>query len=215
MNNRDGATTRVLRLFTSFFSIGVFTFGGGWAMVPLIRAELVDRRGWLTTEDFLNALAVAQTAPGSIAVNVAVFLGYRVAGFPGMVAATLGAVLPSFLVILVVASFFLRVQDQPWLAHFFAGARPAVLALIALAAWELGSVTLRDWPSWGFALAAMILVLGLHVHPSLVLLGGIAASPFFFRRVALNRRPGDLVAAAAETVATDAATEHPVRGGRP
>ncbi|MGE5591230.1 MAG: chromate transporter [Bacillota bacterium] len=208
MSSHNGTAGKTVKLFASFFSIGIFTFGGGWSMIPLIRAELVDRRRWLTTDGFLNSLAVAQTAPGSIAVNVAVFLGYRIAGLPGVVAATLGAVLPSFLVILAVASFFLRVQDQPWLTHFFAGVRPAVLALIALAAWELGSTVLRDWRSWAFALAAMVLVLGLHVHPSLVLLGGIAASPLFFRRTALVRQPADRESTDAEAAAADASTQH-------
>lgn len=184
MKRGDQVGGKAFQLFTSFLSIGAFTVGGGWAMVPLIRAELVDRRKWLSTEDFLNSLAVAQTSPGPIAVNIAAFLGYRIAGLPGVLAATLGAVLPSFVVIIVVASFFLRVQDQPWIERFFAGVRPAVLALIAMAAWDLGSTSLRDKRSWGFALAGLALVVGLHVHPSLVLLAGVVASPLVFGRKA-------------------------------
>ncbi|MDI6870721.1 MAG: chromate transporter [Bacillota bacterium] len=159
-------------------------------MVPLIRREVVDRRGWMTDEEFLDALAVAQSAPGPIAVSTAVFIGHRVAGPAGLMAAAAGATLPSFLAILLVASFFLRLEANPWVARFFAGVRPAVLALIALAAWELASAALRDRPSLALALAGVVLLLAFHAHPALALVGGLAAGLLFFRRAA-GERPAE------------------------
>jgi chromate transporter len=172
----------VFKLFQTFFLIGAFTFGGGWAMVPLIRREVVDRRGWMTDEEFLDALAMAQAAPGPIAVGTAVFIGYRVAGAAGFLAAVAGAILPSFLAILLVASFFLRFEESPRVAGFFAGVRPAVLALIALAAWELAIAALRDRLSLLLALAGVVLLFALHVHPALILVGGLTTGLLLFRR---------------------------------
>ncbi|MDI6870148.1 MAG: chromate transporter [Bacillota bacterium] len=168
-------------LFRTFLTIGAFTFGGGWAMIPLIRTEVLEKRRWVTFTEFVDSLAVAQSAPGSIAVNIAAFMGYRIAGLAGMIAATLGAVLPSFLVILALASAFTRVEANEWVMRFFSGVRPAVFALIALSAWELGVSVLREWRSIALAVAALILVLVLHVHPSLVLLGGVVAGVLLFR----------------------------------
>ena len=93
-------------LFISFLKIGAFTFGGGYAMVPLIEREVIDNRGWVQREDFLDLLTIAQSAPGPIALNTAVFVGYRIAGIWGALSSLLGIVIPSFTIILLVAIFF-------------------------------------------------------------------------------------------------------------
>lgn len=144
-------------------------------MVPLIRREVVERHRWLEDTEFLDALAVAQAAPGPIAVSTAVYIGYRVAGPAGLAAAALGAALPSFLVLLVVAAFFLQFETNPWVVRFLAGVRPAVLALIALAAWELVTVVVKDKPSLALAAVGFALLVTFHLHPILVLLGGMVA----------------------------------------
>lgn len=125
-------------MFLAFFKIGAFTIGGGYAMVPLIEAEVVDRKGWVPKEEFIDMLALAQSSPGPIAVNTAVFVGYKIAGIPGMICTTLGSILPSFIIILVVASFFVGIQDSPVVERIFKGIRPAVVALIAAPAIRLG-----------------------------------------------------------------------------
>ena len=111
--------------------IGTFTLGGGYAMLPLIQREVVDRRGWIDEEEFLNMIALAQAAPGIIAVNSAIFIGWRIGGWRGVAGAVLGAVLPSFVIILLIAMVFSEWKELPAVEAAFKGIRPAVVALIA------------------------------------------------------------------------------------
>jgi len=120
----------LLELFLSFFKIGAFTFGGGYAMIPLIQREVVDRRRWIGKADFLDLLTVAQSAPGPISLNTSVFVGYKLRGYAGAAASILGAVLPSFSIILLVAVFFAGIRDNAVVEAAFKGMRPAVVALI-------------------------------------------------------------------------------------
>lgn len=120
-----------LRLFWSFLKIGAFTFGGGYAMIPLIQSEVVERRGWIKKKRFVELLTVAQSAPGPISLNTAVFVGYSMNGWRGATAAILGAILPSFVIILMIAMFFTDIKDNPVVVAVFKGIRPAVVALIA------------------------------------------------------------------------------------
>ena len=118
-------------LFWTYLKIGTFTLGGGYAMLPLIQREVVDRKGWIDGEEFLNMIALAQAAPGLIAVNSAIFIGWRVGGWRGVCGAVLGAVLPSFLIILAIAMVFQDWKEIPAVEAAFKGIRPAVVALIA------------------------------------------------------------------------------------
>jgi chromate transporter len=120
----------LLQLFTTFFKIGIFTFGGGYAMIPLIEREVIDNRKWIDRKDFLDMLVLAQSTPGPIAVNTAVFVGYKTQGVLGAIATTLGTVLPSFIVILLLAIFFAEVRDNRYVDAAFRAMRPAVVALI-------------------------------------------------------------------------------------
>ena len=122
--------SQFFELFWVFFKIGTFTFGGGYAMIPLIKEQLVDQREWINEDDFIDTLAIAQSSPGPIAVNTAVFLGLKVQGFWGMVAATLGSVLPSFIILLLIAFLFQGIQNNPYFIAAFKGIKPAVVALI-------------------------------------------------------------------------------------
>lgn len=129
--------TSFFELFRSFFKIGMFTFGGGYAMVPLIEAEVINRRRWLAQDEFLDLLTLAQSSPGPIAINTSVFIGYKVRGLKGAVAASLGATLPSFLIILIVAIFFAGIRHNPVIDAAFKGMRPAVVALIVVPVFSL------------------------------------------------------------------------------
>ncbi len=117
-------------LFWSFFKIGCFTFGGGYTMIMLIQREVVRKKEWVTEEEFMDYLSLAQSAPGPMAVNTALLIGYHCRKLPGAIAGFLGAVLPSFLVILGIALFFSRVYSDPLVVSIFKGVRPAVVALI-------------------------------------------------------------------------------------
>ncbi len=119
-----------LQLFTTFMKIGAFTFGGGWAMIPLIEREVVDKHKWISREDFIDELAVAQSLPGILAVNMSVLVGNKLRGLKGSLAAAIGTILPSFVIILLIAIFFVRIYNNPTVASIFKGIRPAVVALI-------------------------------------------------------------------------------------
>lgn len=118
-------------LFFTFVKIGMFTIGGGYAMIPLIEREVVHR-GWLGKEEFLDLFAVTQSLPGIFAVNISIFVGYKLKGVRGSVICALGTILPSFCIILLIAMFFNHFEDNPWIAKVFNGIRPAVVALIAV-----------------------------------------------------------------------------------
>lgn len=119
-----------LKLFISFFKIGAFTFGGGWAMIPLIEREVVDKQNWIKREDFVDALAIAQSLPGVLAVNISILIGNKLRGLKGCLMATLGTILPSFLIIFAIAIWFVQTYDNPVVERIFKGIRPAVVALI-------------------------------------------------------------------------------------
>jgi chromate transporter len=120
----------LFRLFITFFKIGLFSFGGGFAMIPLIQREVIEKNKWLKKEDFLDMLVLAQSAPGPIAVNTAVFVGYKIRGIWGALSALLGIVIPSFTIILLVAIFFADIRQNSVVDAAFKAMRPAVVALI-------------------------------------------------------------------------------------
>ncbi|MBQ8506076.1 MAG: chromate transporter [Clostridia bacterium] len=140
----------LLTLFFTFFKIGAFTFGGGYAMLPLIQAEVIAH-GWLAAEDLVNFIAVSESTPGPFAVNIATFVGTRLAGVPGAACATLGVVLPSFIIILVVAKCFDKFRSSRVISGCMAGLRPAVVGLIGSALISVGQTVF--FPA-GFAFGA-------------------------------------------------------------
>ena len=118
--------------FKTFFKIGLFTLGGGYAMIPLIEKEVVDHHGWVSKEDMLDLIAIAQSCPGVFAINISIFIGYKLRKMPGAVITAFGTALPSFLIILAIAMFFHQFKDNDAIAAMFRGIRPAVVALIAV-----------------------------------------------------------------------------------
>lgn len=164
----------ILQLFTIFFKIGAFTVGGGYAMIPLIEAEIVTKKGWVTKEDFLDLLAIAQSTPGVFAVNIAIFIGYRLRGVRGCLVTALGAILPSFLIILCIALFFLRFKENPTVEAIFKGIRPAVVALIAAPTFNLAKAAkINRYTIWIPIISALLIWL-LGFSPIwIILLAGI------------------------------------------
>lgn len=124
---------KALQLFWTFFKIGAFTFGGGYAMIPLIQKEVVDNKKWISEQDILDIIAISESTPGPIAINSATFIGYRVAGFWGSFFSTLGVVLPSFLIILAISFVLRQFESLQVVKYAFAGIRAGVLALIVKA----------------------------------------------------------------------------------
>ena len=134
-----------LQLFWTYLKICTFTIGGGYVMLSMIEREIVDRKGWIDREEFMNMIALAQAAPGLIAVNSAIFIGWRIGGWRGVIATVLGAVLPSFLIILAIAMLFQEYKDYPSVEAIFKGIRPAVVALIAAPLCRMASSAKITW----------------------------------------------------------------------
>ena len=161
------------QLFYTYLKIGTFTLGGGYAMLPLIQREVVDVRGWIDEEEFLNMIALAQAAPGLIAVNSGIFIGWRVGGWRGVCGAVLGAVLPSFLIILAIAMVFQDWKELPAVEAAFKGIRPAVVALIAAPLFKMAKSAKIGWLTALIPIAATLLIWLGHVNPVWVILATI------------------------------------------
>jgi len=161
------------QLFWTYLKIGTFTLGGGYAMLPLIQREVVDRKGWIDEEEFLNMIALAQAAPGLIAVNSAIFIGWRIGGWKGVCGAVLGAVLPSFLIILAIAMVFQEWKELPAVEAAFKGIRPAVVALIAAPLFKMAKAAKISWLTALIPIAAALLIWLGHVNPVWVILATV------------------------------------------
>lgn len=160
-------------LFLLFFKIGAFTFGGGYAMVPLIREEVVRKKGWLIDDEFMDMLALAQSMPGPIALNTAIFVGRKRMGFKGSLSTAAGIILPSFIVILLIAMVFTQFKDNPVVESVFKGIRPAVVALIAAPLLGLGkSAGVKRTTLW-IPVAVALSVWLLKVSPAIIVLVAI------------------------------------------
>ena len=156
-----------LDLFLTFAKVGVCTFGGGYAMLPILQREVVEKKGWATDEELTDYFAVGQCTPGIIAVNTATFIGYKYRGVPGGVLATLGVVFPSLIIITAIAAFLSNFADIPVVRHALTGINAAVVALIASSVVKLGKSTLKN----GAAVAIFLCVLALAVTGNLANFG--------------------------------------------
>lgn len=136
----------LFKLFLVFAKIGAFTLGGGYAMVPIIQSEVVDKRKWIEKDEFIDILAVSQSTPGALAVNMSTFIGFKLRGIIGAAFATLGCVLPSFVSIILIAVFFKAIMGEKIVQQAFMGIRPAVAALITFSVYKIGkSSKIKLW----------------------------------------------------------------------
>lgn len=171
-----------LILFWIFAKIGTFTLGGGYAMLPLIERELVDKGRYLDEQEFLDATAVAQAAPGILAINIAILSGYKMKGFLGSVCCALGAALPSFIIILLIALFFHNFKENPIVQRVFLGIRPAVVALIAVPVFRLAKTAGITYKTAWLPVVSALLVWLLGVSPVYVVLAA-GLGGFLYGRV--------------------------------
>lgn len=168
-NNRTKEIAGLSEIFWVFTKIGAFTIGGGYAMIPLIQNEM-SRRGWLSEEELPDIIALAQSAPGILAVNVAIFAGYRIRGLKGSIVATVGTALPSFFIILFIAALFSGYQNNPDVIRIFKGIRPVVISLIAVPMIKLAHKNNKTWWAWAISGITLALVSFLKVSPIYILL---------------------------------------------
>ena len=157
-------------LFRTFFKIGIFTLGGGYAMIPLIEEEVVNRHQWVSKEEMLDLIAIAQSCPGVFAINIAIFIGYKLHKTQGAIATAFGTALPSFLIILAIAIFFAAFKDNPVIAALFRGIRPAVVALIAVPTFRMAQSAKIGWTNCWIPIVSAIAIWLLGVSPIYIIL---------------------------------------------
>ena len=162
---------RYWQLFAAFFRIGAFTFGGGYAMIPLIQREVVENKKWATDEEILEIIAIAESTPGPIAINTATFVGTRTAGFWGAACATFGVVLPSFLIILPISYVLKEFQELQAVQYAFNGIRAGVLALLLKSLWTMYKKCPKGLVSYILMAAAFLITAFLDVPVLVVLIG--------------------------------------------
>ncbi|MDL2222138.1 chromate transporter [Parabacteroides sp. OttesenSCG-928-N08] len=173
------------QLFLTFLKIGSFTIGGGYAMLPLIERDVVGK-GWLSKEEFIDLFAVAQSMPGVFAVNISIFVGYKLRRVPGSIVCTLGSILPSFLIILAIALFFSQIQDNEVVEKVFKGLRPAVVALIAVPCITTAKTLKLSYKAMIIPVVAALLIWKVGVSPVLIVIAAILGGLYY--RIYLHRR---------------------------
>lgn len=159
----------LFQLFLVFAKIGAFTLGGGYAMVPIIQSEVVDKKKWIDRDEFVDILAVSQSTPGALAINMSTFIGYRTRGIIGSVFATLGCVLPSFVSIILIAMFFTKIMGYDIVQQAFMGIRPAVAALITFSVYKIAKTSKIKLWWYSVTLLAFVANLFLNQDPILVI----------------------------------------------
>ena len=169
----------LIQLFSAFFTIGLFAFGGGYAVLSFLQQE-VERRGWMTTERFVDFIAISQSTPGPIAINMATFVGYETGGVLGALAATVAVALPGMVLMTTFAAFFFHFYERPGTQAVFKGLRPAVVGLVAAAAWQIGRVAVVNWQAAAISGVSIVLIAKWKVSPVLLVVGSAIAGIIFF-----------------------------------
>lgn len=168
-----GNYKKLFELFTIVLKLGAFTFGGGYAMFPLMEREYVDKRGWFETQEMLDMLAVAQSLPGMISINASILVGYRLFGIIGSLVAVLGLALPSLIVLSVISFFYVKFRENIYVNAALKGIRVAVVALLVQAVIKLGKPGVKGVFGWIMASLAFLTALIFSVHPVLIILAGL------------------------------------------
>ena len=169
LTNKTSEEVSLWQIFLVFSKIGAFTIGGGYAMIPLIRDEMV-KRDWMSDEELPDIIAMAQSAPGVLAVNMSIFVGHKLRGVKGSVVATLGSVVPSFITILLIAMIFTNFRDNPVVERVFKGIRPVVVSLIAVPMINMARKNNKTWWAWAISAVTLFLVAFLSFSPIYILL---------------------------------------------
>lgn len=164
---------KLIKLFIAFLKIGAFTFGGGYAMIPLIRAEVVDKRNWIDDKEMLDMIAIAESTPGPIAVNMATFVGNKVSGVLGSAIATLGVILPSFVIILIISYFYEAFRSNKWVSYAFLGIKAAVGYLLLNSVFRLSGSVEKTPVNIAIFIIAFFLAVFIKVKAVFIILGAV------------------------------------------
>ena len=175
---------KLIELFISIFKIGAFTFGGEYAMIPLIEEEVVNNKGWLSKEEFVDILIVAQSLPGALAVNTSIFLGYKISGILGAITALMAVILPSFFIILIIAIFFMQFRNNYYINAAFQGITAAVPMLVLVGAISLSKGLSKNLRTILTIIIALIALMFFNIHPVLVVvISGVYGAIFLREKV--------------------------------
>ena len=172
---------QLFQIFWAFFKIGPVTFGGGYAMIPLIEREIVIKKKWINTEEVTDMFALAESVPGAIAINSATFIGHRIAGVRGAIAAMFGILLPTFLIVIGLSILFLHLQGSPKMDAAFTAIRATIVSLIAYAAIKIGKTAILDKTTVTLMLCTIMLLLFVPVHPFFIIIGGALLGSLLFK----------------------------------
>lgn len=162
----------MFELFKTFFLIGAFTFGGGSAMISIMEKEIVQKRKWMTIDEFLDLIALAQASPGAIAVNSSIIIGYKLKGLAGAIVSATAAVLPSFMIMIGIAAFFRQVREYKFIEDMFMGIRPVIVALMASSVLSLATQSSFRARHYLVLITVALLIAFLDVSPILILIVG-------------------------------------------
>ena len=171
---------RIIEIFILFFKIGAFTIGGGYAMLSLIEDEIVNKKKWLGHEEYLDGMAIAQSTPGVLAVNISLITGYKIAGFSGMIVGMLGAVLPSFFIVLFLSQILLTYGNHPLVVAIFNGVKPAITALILISVYRIGKSANINRYNFVIPLIVAVLIKYFRVSPIIIIIATMILGNIFY-----------------------------------
>ena len=173
---------KLLELFFVFARVSAITIGGGYVMFPMLKREVVDSKGWISSEELVDFYALGQSVPGVIAMNSATLIGYRTRGVPGAIVSAAGMAAPSVVVIMLVAAFLVQYFDNIWVQKAFSGIRAAVVAMIAMAVWQVGKKAVRSPVKGVLAVGSFLAIAGLQFSPILLIIAGAVLGLLLFRK---------------------------------
>lgn len=177
MENKDNL---ILKIFIVFFKIGTFTIGGGYAMLSLIEDEIVNKKKWLSQDEFLEGMVIAQSTPGVLAVNISIVTGYKIAGFLGMFAGVLGSILPSFLIVLLLSRFLMIYRHTEIFIAFFNGLKPAVVALILISVCRIARSSKVNYKNFFIPLGIALIVKFTDISPIYIIIATMILGNIYF-----------------------------------
>ncbi|MHB8172708.1 MAG: chromate transporter [Thermincolia bacterium] len=166
-------------LFVAFLRVGVFGYGGGPSLIPLVQEEVVNRYHWMTNEEFLDALAMGNALPGPIVTKMSTYVGYKVASYPGAVVATAAVIFPTAIAMVLLFELYRKFKDTPQMAGMLKAVRPVVVVLLALVAYDMAKASFPGWVTVVIAGIAIIALGYLNIHPAIVIVAAMVFGFFF------------------------------------
>ncbi|MFD2701270.1 chromate transporter [Paenibacillus shunpengii] len=202
-SDMKNSISRYFQLFWLFFKIGPSTFGGGYAMIPVLEREMVEKRGWISRQEMNDLMSLAGSAPGGVGVNASAFIGYRIGKVPGAVAATVGITLPTFLIVFILSSIYSVFQHEPKVQTAMKGIHGAIIGLIAVAAYKMAKNALFDRTTITIAAASLIVLMVTSINPTFMILIGLVLGMII---ISVKRKLGMKVQTEKKSASEQAAT---------